>query len=213
MHVSLGHTNANEAQIDEAVRAGPARGPARVALAAGKALVVAVDVEEERPFLHVPAVVAAPDHDVDLFDVVLSHVAHEEPAGAPVEGHAVRVPEAEGEDLLHGAGGPHERVVDRNAVLPVVGVGAVHVDAMDLPERVREDLRVSDRPDVPGTLVVRTAPVAHREVEHPVGPEREVATVVVELRPVDPDQLAPSEGSTTDVGSAGFGTLHSATTF
>jgi hypothetical protein len=42
--------------------------------------------------------------------------------------------------------------------------------------------------------VVGAAAVAHRDVQHPVGPEGQVAAVVVELRPVHAHELAPAGG-------------------
>jgi len=85
--------------IDElraAVGAGAVRFPA------GEAGVSAVDVEEQRAFLAVPAVVAARNDLVDLLDVVLTDVPDVEVAVAVVEAEPIRVAVTVGPDLRHG---------------------------------------------------------------------------------------------------------------
>ena len=83
---------------------------------------------------------------------------------------------------------PDERIVRRDRVRRV---GARRrVDAQDLPEQCAQGLAVPSA-GVAGTLVVRSAAVAERDIEVAVGSERELSTVVIGLRLID-DQQVPT---------------------
>src|SRR5919106_3965396 len=183
-----------------------------IGLSACETLIVPVDVEEQRPFLTVPPVVAAIDDDVDLLDVVLADVADEEPARLRVERKPERVSEAKGKDLLNDTGPSDKRITGGYSILTVGRVPAVHVDPKDLSMRRVQPLRVpvALMPNLRGllagrvvrrrrhkelaVLIVRTAAVAHRDVEHSIGSERELAAVMVPLRPVDAHELSAAAG-------------------
>ena len=68
--------------------------------------------------------------------------------------------------------------------------GVERVDPDHLAEDRREDLRVARHGDVAGAHVVGVAAVAERGVEQAVGAEGDRAPVVVELGPVEPEDLA-----------------------
>ena len=80
---------------------------------------------------------------------------------------------------------PDERVVLRDAVGLAAGA-RVHVDAAELAEQVGRVLPVA----VLAVLVAAAAAVPVAEVEHPVGPELQLAAVVVALGVGDLEQLA-----------------------
>src|SRR5688572_18108974 len=73
-------------------------------------------IEAQGALFAVPAVVAAPDNDIDLFDVVLADIADDQDPCFGVEGHAEWVAEAVSPDLFDGAGQADERVVRGDAV-------------------------------------------------------------------------------------------------
>src|ERR687892_2160861 len=111
----------------------------------GEAVVghAAVDIEESRAFLAVPAEVSASGGDVDFLDVVLPDVADVKVAGLAIEGEAVGIAEAIGPDFRNHTSLADERVIRGNAVLLAHREGRVDVDTQDLAERRVELLAVA----------------------------------------------------------------------
>src|SRR5256886_4994925 len=139
-----------------------------------------------------PAVIQASlprRRDVHFFPKVLTNVRDVEETGRPVEGVPPRIPQPDGPDLASPVGRTSVGVVRRIAV----GVAPVRV----VPKRLAEQ-RVGFRRAV--LRVAPRAPVAHADVEHPVGPERHEPAVVVRMRLCDEeDQLRRG-----DVGNIGI---------
>src|SRR5687768_5036266 len=179
----------------------------------GEAVVghAAVDVEESGAFLAVPAEVSAAGGDVDFLDVVLPDVADVKVAGLAIEGEAVGIAEAIRPDFWNGARLTDERVIRGNAVLLARREGRIDIDSQDLAEwrvellAVAVNLVAEDRFLAAHRLVGRSgdegltvgvigaAAVAHRDVEHPVRAEGQIAAVMVELWPVHAHELAPDQ--------------------
>src|SRR5262249_47180221 len=97
---------------------------------------------EHAPFVALPAVVPAlalaraRRREVDLFDVVLPHVADHEIVGQPVEAISPRIAKSEGPDFVEPGSRAKERVVgcaDRHR--------ATDIEAQQLAERYRDVLR------------------------------------------------------------------------
>src|SRR2546430_4992902 len=148
-------------------------------------------VEAVQP-LHDPPAVVQPSlsrrRDAHLFPKVLTHVCDVEEPRHPVEREAPRIPEAE-RPALGRAAARRERIAGGNGVR----VAVVRV----VPKRLAEQ-RVGFRRAV--LRVAPRAPVAHADVEHPVGPERHEPAVVVRMRLCDEeDQLRRG-----DVGNIGI---------
>src|SRR5207302_10054435 len=127
--------------------------------------------------------------EVDLLEQVLAHVADREVAGQPVEAEAVRIAQAVRPDLRAYARPPYERVVLRDSV----ATAGLRVDADELGEQGVEPLARSER-------VALAASVPEARPQHPVGPELELAPVVVRLAPVRHAQDVPSRARIGDVG-------------
>ena len=73
---------------------------------------------------------AAAADDIDLLDMVLADVAGPQLAGVGVEAHAPGVAHAVGPDLAARAGDIHERVVDRDTIVPTVLV-VIDIDSQN----------------------------------------------------------------------------------
>src|SRR6266567_153825 len=132
-----------------------------------------VRVVAVRPFHDPPAVIqTAPARrlDVHLLPTVLAHVPDVEQAARRIEGEAPRISQTQGPDL-GGATARRKRIVHRNGIR----VAVIHVDPQQLAEQrvgvLRTVLRIAPR-----------APVAHPDVQHPVGPEQHEPAVVVCIR-------------------------------
>ncbi len=146
-------------------------------------------------FHHVPAEVGGrrdgirrPDH-VHLLPGVLADVADPQVACRPIEREAPGVAEAVGADLGPGARIVGERVVRRDGVGRSGAVGGSRPDAEELAQERRPALAVAER-------VAARAAVAGGDVQVAVGPEVDVAAVVVRERLVDleEDPLAAGVG-------------------
>ena len=130
-----------------------------------------------RAFAGVPPVILPPARrrslHVDLLPVGLTDVADPKIAGGSVERVAPRVSEAVRPDLGARAGPVVKRVVGRHAV----GVVArrTRIDPEHLPKQGAEVLGVPLR-------IAGAAAVTEADVEEAVGPERQVASVVVRER-------------------------------
>ena len=155
-----------------------------------------------RAFAVAPAVVTAARAArlvVDFFEAVLADVADDQRAGAAardiVEAVAPRIAKAERPDLVARRVAAEERIVRRNPVAGRVVVGHADVDAQHLAEQLVRVLRAM-------VGIVAGSAVAEADVEKAVGPEREVAAVVVRERLLDEALRAPSAGRTRDDGSA-----------
>src|ERR1043165_1064508 len=184
---------------------------AAIAIAAGDRAAEAVAVLEDRHgqaggravgrgvvavrrFHETPAVVlaagAARRLQVDLFVLVLADVGHPEVAGLAVEGETPRVAQAVRPDLAARAGARGERVGGGDGVRR-----AVDVDARELAEKLAEVLAVIVR-------IAAGAAVADADVEVAVGPELQLAAVVIgELGVRDGED----DGAAGDVGAVGIG--------
>ena len=158
-----------------------------------------------RAFPEAPPEVGAPPgalrcrEDVDLLPVGGADICDPEVARCPIEAEPPRVAKAEGPDLVAGTGPTDERIVVGNGV-PTVGDRRAHVDAEQLRQQRPEVL-----PVVVG-VALRTT-VAEPDVEVPVGPEGDVAAVVVGEGLRQPQHFAtrPDVG---DVARHGVGSDH-----
>ena len=128
----------------------------------------------ERALVRVPAEVEPAGErradEVDLLHPILPDIADHEVTGLPVELEPPRVSQPVGEDLRPLAGLADERVAGWNRV----GVAAERIDPQHLPEQRVEVLGVAGR-------VAGASAVARADVEQPVGPERQRASVVVRV--------------------------------
>ena len=119
----------------------------------------------------VPAEVAGPSDDVHFFETILADIAGEELAGHAVKRKAPGIAQTVSPDLGQAAG-RSKRIVRRDRVLLPRSEGAVHVDPQDLAEQRLQVLSVALR-------IALAAAVAQADVEEPVGPESELAAIVV----------------------------------
>ena len=145
---------------------------------------VAVAVEDRVSLKKVPAEVGAAGavgaEMVDLFELVLADVCDCNRPALGVEGEAIRIAQAQRVDLAGAVGASRERVGVGNGVAPAL----LRVEAKQLAEQARPVLRV-------GVGVAGAAAVAGCEIEKAVGPELQLAAVVVaEGGMGDLDQLA-----------------------
>ena len=149
--------------------------------------------ERDRPLDQWPAQVdgvgRAGGHHVDLLDGVLADVGDPQVAGRVIEVDPPRVAGAHEVDL-RGSTAAHERIRGGNGV----GFAAVRVDSQDRSEKSGRVLAVV-------VFVPRATPVAQRDVQQSVGPELEIAAIVVAGRLIHPqDRTAAVEVDRRAVG-------------
>src|SRR6476620_1153232 len=95
------------------------------------------------PFHGVPPVVAAFLYDVDLFELVLAHVRHEQATGRTVKRETPGIAKSDGIDLRQPAAGG-KRIVRRYPVLQA-RTGGIHVNAHHLAQEGGCALAVAER--------------------------------------------------------------------
>ena len=133
-----------------------------------------------RPLDHAPAPVEAAVVDAeDRFPQFPADVAHPQRTVARVKAHLPRIAKAVGPDLRARAGRLDKWIVGRNGIGPVVG-WVIDVDPHDARQKIVEPLA-----GLMGIGRHRRRGIAGGEIEHAVGAEVEVATVVTARRPGD----------------------------
>ena len=152
----------------------------------------------ERPPAEVRALAPAAAHVVDLLPRALADVADGERAVRAVEGEAPRVAQAVGVDLAARARRGRRTGCSRARVYGLAA-GRRRLDAQDLAEQRAEVLRVAAR----AVPVAAAAAVARADVEQAVGPEGELAAVVVGLAVGHP-QDEPRGAGVGPVGARGL---------
>src|SRR3954471_8903486 len=115
----------------------------------------------------VRAFLIAVAREVDLLEEALAHIADPHVLGGAVERELPRVPQPEHPDRALVAGLVLERVARR-----VARPARARIDAQDLAEKHVGVLRVA-------MGVAAAAAVAHADVEHVVGADDELASVVI----------------------------------
>src|SRR4029079_16858487 len=130
-------------------------------------LKTSASVKWMRRFTEPPAVVSAFGEDVDFFVGVLPDIAAVADVRFAIEGKPPGVSHAPGPDLRARVRHVCEWIVFGNAIRLFI-----HVDAEKFPEHLAEILCAVLR-------IAGRAAVAHCDVEHAIGPEADLATVVI----------------------------------
>src|ERR1051326_869611 len=148
----------------------------------GRGTLLAFRTEGVRAFHDAPAVVAAFFDLVDVLPEILADVATPQVAVLGVKAERPRLAQAVRPDLAASALGLHKGIVLGDAVRLVLG-GMIDVDAENRGKDVADVLTGFK-------LVGDAAAVAAADIEEPIRPELEAATVVAARGPLEDDLFA-----------------------
>src|SRR5262245_1459550 len=142
---------------------------------------LSVEIERVAALEDAPAVVFAGPHEMRRFPEVLPVVPHPDLSALGIDAHSPRVAQPVGPYLRARPGHLHERVVRRHRVAQRIRA-VVDIDPEHAPEKIVERLS-----GVPAVRIARA--VARRDIEHALGPKRDIAPVVSRGPPLDDDLL------------------------